>query len=132
MHQDLGCAPQRAANDLAEIVPRGIGHDDAGFQLGHVQEVGDKAIEPLGLVDHGGEQVALLDSVRPLERSRMVEAAPSTEANGVLRSCEIEVKSAARKRSDSTVRLTRSMSSTSCTRSIASAPWSTSASSKRP
>ena len=52
----------------------------------------------------------------------MVEAAPSTEASGVLRSCEIEVNSAERNRSDSTVRLTRSMSSTSSTRSIASAP----------
>ena len=61
----------------------------------------------------------------------MVEAAPSTEASGVLRSCEIEVNSAERNRSDSTVRLTRSMSSTSSTRSIASAPWSISASSRR-
>src|SRR5664279_561819 len=70
-------------------------------------------------------------SLSPLARSRMVEAAPSTDASGVLRSCEIEVSSAERKRSDSTDRLTRSISSTSNTRSIASAPWSTSASSRR-
>ena len=52
---------------------------------------------------------------------RKVVAEPSTAASGVFKSCEIEVSSAERRRSVSIVRLTRSMSSTSRTRSIASA-----------
>ena len=56
------------------------------------------------------------------ERSRIVPAEPSTEASGVLRSCEIDVSSAERSRSVSAVRSMRSMFSTSCTRSMASAP----------
>ncbi len=65
------------------------------------------------------------------ERSRSAPAAPSTAASGVFRSCEIEVSRAERKRSVSTVRRTSAMSSTRCTRSIASALWSISASSSR-
>ncbi len=65
------------------------------------------------------------------ERSRKVPAAPRIAASGVLRSWEIEVRSAERSRSVSTVRLTRSMSSTRWTRSMASALWSISASSSR-
>ena len=78
------------------------------------------------------EQIGLLGLARACPtRSRSVPAAPSTAASGVLRSCEIEVSSAERSRSVSTVRLARSMSSTRWTRSIASAPWSISASSRR-
>ena len=95
MRQDLAGAPQRTADDLADIVRARVRHDRAGFELGHVEQIGDEAIEPLGFVDHGREQIALLaSSERPLPRSRMVLAAPSTEASGVLRSCEIEVSSA--------------------------------------
>ena len=74
---------------------------------------------------------AFSTSVSLPARSRSVLADPSTAASGVLRSCEIEVRSAERRRSVSTVRLTRSMSSTRWTRSIARAPWSMSASSRR-
>src|SRR5258705_12635557 len=59
-HQDFAGTAQCAADDLADIVARGIRHDGAGFQLGHVEQVGDEAVEPLGLVDHGGEQIPLL------------------------------------------------------------------------
>ena len=51
----------RMRDNLADIVQRGIRHDGAGFQLGHVEQIGDEAVEPLGFVDHGREQVALLD-----------------------------------------------------------------------
>ena len=51
LREDLAGAPQRAADDLAEVVQRGVGHDRAGFELGHVEQVGDEAVEPLGLVD---------------------------------------------------------------------------------
>ena len=132
LREDLAGAPQRAADDLAEIVQRGVRHDRAGFELGHVEQIGDEAVEPLGFVDDGAEQVALLGVGQRRWRGRAASpAAPSTAASGVLRSCEIEVSSAERSRSVSTVRLTRSMSSTRCTRSIASAPWSISASSSR-
>ncbi len=40
-------APQRAADDLAEIVRRRVRHDGAGFELGHVEQIGDEAVEPL-------------------------------------------------------------------------------------
>ena len=60
MHEDLAGAPQRAADDLADIVPRGVRDDGAGFELGHVEQIGDEAVEPLGFVDHGGEQLVLL------------------------------------------------------------------------
>ena len=113
LRQDLAGAPQRAADDLAEIVQRGVRHDRAGLELGHVEQVGDEAVEPLGFVDDGRQQLGLLarrSSLPP--RSRSVPAEPSTAASGVFRSCEIEVSSAERSRSVSTVRLTRSMSST--------------------
>ena len=60
MREDLAGAPQRAADDLADIVQRRVRHDRAGFQLGHVEQIGDEAVEPLGLVDHGRQQIALL------------------------------------------------------------------------
>ncbi len=58
--QDLAGPPQRAADDLAEIVQRRVRHDGAGLELGHVEQIGDEAVEPLGLVDDGGEQLGLL------------------------------------------------------------------------
>ena len=60
MHEDLAGTAQGATDDLADIVPRGVGDDGAGFELGHVEQVGDEAVEPLGFVDHGGEQIVLL------------------------------------------------------------------------
>ena len=59
LRQDLAGALQRAADDLAEVVQRGVGHDRAGFELGHVEQVGDEAVEPLGLVDDGRQQLGL-------------------------------------------------------------------------
>ena len=70
-------------------------------------------------------------SLRLAPRSRMVPAEPRIAASGVFRSCEMDVSKAERSLSVSMVRLARSMSSTRCTRSIASAPWSISASSSR-
>ena len=91
--ENLAGAPQRAADDLAEIVRRGIRHDGAGFQLGHVEQIGDEAVEPLGLVDDGCQQIALFGIAESACRDPASSpAAPSTEASGVLRSCEIEVK----------------------------------------
>src|ERR1700716_1125602 len=57
--EDLAGAPQCATDDLADIVRRRIRHDGAGFQLGHVEQIRDKAVEPLGFVDHSRKQVGL-------------------------------------------------------------------------
>ena len=43
---------------------RGVGHDRAGFEFGHVEQIGDEAVEPLGFLDHGGEQFVLLRVVK--------------------------------------------------------------------
>ena len=106
-------APQRGADDLAEIARRGVEGERARFEPGHVEQIGDEAVEPLGLVDDGAEQFGLLGVGERLPtRSRKVPPAPRMAASGVLRSWEIEVSSAERRRSVSTVRLTRSMSAT--------------------
>ena len=44
MPEDFSGAPQRTADDFADVMRRGIGHDGAGFQLGHVEQIGDKTI----------------------------------------------------------------------------------------
>ena len=49
-----------AADDLAEIVKRHIRSDGSRLQLGHVEQVGDEAVEPLGFVDDRPQQVGLL------------------------------------------------------------------------
>ena len=75
--KDLARAAQRAADDLAEIVRSRIRHDGAGFELGHVEQVGDEAIEPLGFVDDGREQVGLFGiASAPSTRSRSVPGRP--------------------------------------------------------
>ena len=58
--QDFFCPPQRAADNLADVMQSGIGDDRTGFQLGHVEQVRDEAIEPLRLVDDGRQQIRLL------------------------------------------------------------------------
>ena len=57
LRQNLASASQRAADDLAEVVQRRVGHHGAGFELGHVEQVDNEAIEPLRFVDDGREQV---------------------------------------------------------------------------
>ncbi len=119
----------RARSALPTISPRScsgaVRHDRAGLEPGHVEQVGDEAVEPLRLVDDRREQVGLLRLGERVGRDRAASRPRrSTAASGVLRSCEIEVSSAERSRSVSIVRLTRSMSSTRWTRSIASALWS--------
>ena len=59
LRQDFARPPQGTADDLAEIMQRGVRHDGAGFQLGHVEQVCDEAVEPLGLVDDRGEEIGL-------------------------------------------------------------------------
>ena len=60
MAQNLAGAPQRAADDLVEIVERGVEHEGAGFEPRHVEQIGDEAVEPLGFLDHGADELDLL------------------------------------------------------------------------
>ena len=91
-----------------------------------------KRLSRSDFVDDGRQQIGLLAVAERVAKGRAAfPPTPSTAASGVLRSCEIEVSSAERRRSVSAVRLARSMSSTRWTRSIASALWSISASSRR-
>ena len=45
---------------------RGIRRDRAGFEPRHVEQVGDEAVEPLGLVDDRREQLGLRRLVEQL------------------------------------------------------------------
>ena len=58
--EDAAGPAQRAADDFAEIVQRHIRRNRAGFELGHVEQIGDEAVEPLGFVDDGAEQLGFL------------------------------------------------------------------------
>jgi hypothetical protein len=58
--QHLARTPQRAADDLAEVVAGGVGYDGARLELRHVEQVGNETVQPLRLVDDGGEQIGLL------------------------------------------------------------------------
>ena len=51
LREDFARPPQGTADDLAEIVQSGVRHDGARLQLGHVEQVRNEAIEPLGFVD---------------------------------------------------------------------------------
>ncbi len=53
----LAGAFQHGADDLGEVDHREIGLEHAGLELGHVEQVRDKAVEPLGLVLHGRDQL---------------------------------------------------------------------------
>jgi hypothetical protein len=92
--EDFAGPAQRAADDLARSMQRCIRHHGTGLQLGHIQQIGDETVQPLGFVDHRAEQIGLLGLAELRDRSRSVVAAPRIEASGVFRSCEIEVSSA--------------------------------------
>src|ERR1019366_6515212 len=60
LSKNLVRAPQCAADNLTKIMSRHIRHDGARFELRHVEQVRNKAIEPLGFVDNGCQQIGLL------------------------------------------------------------------------
>ena len=51
LREDLAGAFKSAADHLAEIVQGGVRDNCAGLQLGHVEQIGDESIEPLGFID---------------------------------------------------------------------------------
>ena len=50
-------ALQGAADDLAEIVRGPVRGDGAGLEPGHVEQIGDEAIQPFRFGEDGGEEV---------------------------------------------------------------------------
>ena len=87
---------------VAEVDRLALGRDRAGIQPGHVEQVGDEAVEPLGLLAEcrsSSSRVAVVIARR--DSSCRLVSAPRIEASGVRRSCEIEVSSAERSRSGS-------------------------------
>ena len=57
--EDPARAAQRTADDLADVIESDGGRHRPGFELGHVEQVGDEAVESLELVDDRGQQVRL-------------------------------------------------------------------------
>ena len=92
--------------------PARAGLDGAGIEPGHVEQVADEAVEPLGLAQRRRQQlVARVPRRRARDGSRRLESAPMIEASGVRRSCDTEVSRAERSRSRSALRRASSMSS---------------------
>ena len=58
--EDLARALKRAPDDFAHIMQSGVRYDRARFEPRHIEQIGDEPIEPVRLVDDGGEQVGLL------------------------------------------------------------------------
>jgi hypothetical protein len=58
-YQNFTCPFQRAADDFAKVVERGIRHDCTRFQPGHVEQVRDESVEAFGFVDDRGDEVGL-------------------------------------------------------------------------
>ena len=57
VRQNFARALQGRTDDLADIVRRRIGLDRAGLKSGHVEQIGDEAIEPLQLLNDGCNQL---------------------------------------------------------------------------
>src|SRR6185437_9022627 len=57
--QNFARALKHGADNLADVVTRHVGLDRAGLELGHVEQIGDKAVEPLRLVEDGGDEIDL-------------------------------------------------------------------------
>ena len=55
---DFSSATQGGADDVADIVKRVVRLHRAGLDPGHVEQIGDEAVQPLGFVDHRREQLA--------------------------------------------------------------------------
>ena len=55
--QERRGAAQRRRDEVADFDDLALGHDGAGVEPGHVQEVADEAVEPLGLAQRRAEKL---------------------------------------------------------------------------
>src|SRR5215470_1253576 len=59
LRQDLAGTAERAADDLGEIMQRDVRHDGTRLEPGHVEQIGYEAVEPLGFINDGCQQLSL-------------------------------------------------------------------------
>ena len=78
--EDLARPLQGRADDLADVVAVEVRRDSAGFQPRHVEQVGDEAVQPLRLLDDGGQQVGLGGIVQGI--GEVVQGAGGPEDRG--------------------------------------------------
>ena len=57
--ENFSGALQSRTDDLPEVVRRKVRDDRPRFEPGHVEQIGDEAVEPFRFLDDGGEQVGL-------------------------------------------------------------------------
>src|SRR6185312_7626665 len=57
--ENLAGALQDRAHNLTNIVAARVGLDKTGLKLGHIEQIGNKPVEPLRLLDDSGEQLRL-------------------------------------------------------------------------
>ena len=62
----LSGALQGRADDLRKVVRRELRRHRAGFELGHVEQIGDETIEPLGLIDDRRQKLGLFAVAQPV------------------------------------------------------------------
>ena len=67
-----------ACPDLTDIVAGALRTYRAGLKLHHIEQVGDEAVEPFGLLDHGREKFGLV-VLRPDQDRGSAPAKPRTE-----------------------------------------------------
>ena len=84
--QNLVGTFKRSADDFADILRRRVGFDRAGFEPGHLEQVGNEAVEPLQLLDDRRKQIDFASSSNPRAKPLSVPAAPRMAARGVFKS----------------------------------------------
>src|SRR5258705_11363532 len=60
LYENLARSPQSSSDDFPEVMQRGVRHHGPRLQFGHVEQVRDEAVEPLGLVNNVSQQVGFL------------------------------------------------------------------------
>ena len=86
VRQNLGGTGERAAHEFVQIVKRRLRNDRAGFEPGHVEQVGNEPVEPLRFVDDGRQELGLGGVV---ERTRKLAQGSGRAQNGGKRRLEI-------------------------------------------
>ena len=84
--QDLACSLECAADNLADVVQSTIRCDGAGLELRHIEQIGDEAVQSLGLIDDGGKQI---DLVTFIQRFGKIAQRPCSAQHGCERRLQI-------------------------------------------
>ena len=111
----------RPADNLAQIEPFAPRLQRAIAEPGHVEQVLDEAVEPLALVEDGGQQLRAVRAGSGRSQLASVVAEPIIDTSGVRRSCDTDESSAERSCSVSVSSRASSMSAARLVRSTATA-----------